>query len=364
MKISEFNYNLPVEQIATHPVEPRDAAKMLVMDKSTGALVDKHFYDLADVLQSGDVLVFNDSKVIPARLQANAGGRQYEVLLIKNLEGPTWECWLKPGKKAKIGDSFVFSDKLTATYLRREEDIFILEFNLSGPDFYSAIAEIGEMPIPPYIVKARFLDEHKTNNTKLITTDERDYQTIYAKTEGSVAAPTAGLHFTDELMLKLRDRGVQLEYVTLHVGLGTFQPVTTEAVEDFQIHSEFYEIDSDTATRLNLAKAEGRRIIAVGTTTVRVLESAAIRNDACGMQNPCGTDYLLLPKSGDTSIYIYPGYKYKYVDGIVTNFHMPQSSLLLLVSAFSSKDAIMAAYDHAVENKYKFYSYGDGMVII
>jgi len=357
MKISEFYYNLPEEQIATHPVEPRDTAKLLSMDRANGSLADKHFTDLPDILQPGDVLVFNDSKVIPARLQATSGDRKYEVLLIKNSEGATWECWLKPGKKAKVGDAFIFSDKLTSTYLHRQEDIFFLEFNLAGAEFYRAISEIGEMPVPPYILKAR----HEKHDEKV---DWDDYQTVYAKTEGSVAAPTAGLHFTDELMLRLRERGVQLEYVTLHVGLGTFQPVTTEVVEDFEIHSEIFEISVETAKRLNAAKNEGRRIIAVGTTTVRVLESASVENEACGLQNPCNVDYTILPKSGDTAIFIYPGYEYRFVDGMITNFHMPQSSLLLLVSAFSSKEHIMAAYDYAVKAGYKFYSYGDGMVIL
>jgi len=295
--------------------------------------------------------------VIPARLQAISAGRKYEVLLIKHSDGATWECWLKPGKKARPGDSFVFSDNLSATYLRREEDIFYLEFNLTGAAFYSELAKIGEMPVPPYILKAR----HEKHDE---TVDQDDYQTVYAKTEGSVAAPTAGLHFTDELMFRLRERGVQLEYVTLHVGLGTFQPVTTEVVEEFQIHSETFEIGVETANRLNAAKNEGRRIFAVGTTTVRVLESAAAKNEACGLQNPCNVGYTLLPKSGDTAIYIYPGYQYRFVDGMITNFHLPQSSLMLLVAAFAGKDAILAAYKHSVENGYRFYSYGDGMVII
>jgi len=376
MKISEFNYILPSELVATHPVEPRDSAKLLVMNRASGELMDKRFTDLPDLLRSGDVLVFNDSKVIPARLMATinlpvipakAGiqsPRSFEVLLIKKSEGSTWECWVKPGRKAKVGDVFTFSAKLSATMLRREDDLFFLEFNLTGSEFYAELAKIGEMPVPPYILKARELE---TRNSKLKTSppeDADDYQTIYAKAEGSVAAPTAGLHFTGDLMMRLRERGVQLEYVTLHVGLGTFQPVTTEVVEEFDIHSEIYEINLETATRLNLAKAEGRRIIAVGTTTVRVLESAAAEIQACGLTNPGNMKHALLPQSGDTSIYIYPGYTYKFVDGMITNFHLPKSSLLLLVAAFAGRDEIMNAYSHAVENKYRFYSYGDGMVII
>jgi S-adenosylmethionine:tRNA ribosyltransferase-isomerase len=380
MKISEFDYNLPAELIATHPVEPRDAARMLLMDRVSGKLADKHFYDLADVLKAGDVLVFNDSKVIPARLSATINqqsaikSRKFEVLLVKNIDGATWECWLKPGKKAKIGDKLTFSDKLTASLVRREDDIFILEFNLAGSEFFAEIAKIGEMPVPPYIVKARENSSSALSSSSVakdpeilysIQNDDRDdYQTVYAKREGSAAAPTAGLHFTEELLFKLREKGVQLEYVTLHVGLGTFQPVTTETVEDFQIHSEYYEISPETAKRLNAAKDGGRRVIAVGTTTIRVLESAAAQNEACGMQNPCQVDYKLLPKSGETSIYIYPGYTFRFVDGIITNFHTPKSSLLLLVSAFATTESIRAAYDYAVESKYRFYSYGDGMVVI
>lgn len=326
---------------------------MLVMSRESGELQDKHFYDLPDLLQTGDVLVFNDSKVIPARLtatinhQSTINSRVFEVLLVKNLKGSTWECWVKPGKKAKIGDQFTFSDKLTAKLLRREDDIFILDFSLSGAEFYVEIAKIGEMPIPPYIVKARELETRNSELEISSSEDDSDYQTIYAKNEGSVAAPTAGLHFTLELMGRLNKKNVQLEYVTLRVGLGTFQPVTTEDVEDFDIHSEYYEIDAKTAERLAKAKREGRRIIAVGTTSVRVLESSELKAG-----------------SGDTNIYIYPGYKYKFVDGMITNFHLPKSSLLLLVSAFAGREEILKAYDHAVKNKYRFYSYGDGMVII
>lgn len=350
MKTSEFIYSLPPELIATHPLEPRDMARMLVMNRGNDKLLDKHFRDLPDILQAGDVLVFNDSRVIPARLTALVGDRKYEVLLVKNLKASTWECWIKPGKKARIGDIFKFSDKLFAEMLRREDDIFILKFNLSGTEFFAELTEIGEVPIPPYIVKARAFDEQEIM-------DKEDYQTVYAKTEGSVAAPTAGLHFTDELLQKLRDKGIQLEYVTLHVGLGTFQPVTAENVEDFQIHSEYYEINSGTAERLRKAKDEGRRIVAVGTTSVRVLESVSRHCEEQG-------DVAISSHSGDTKIYIFPGYKFRFVDGIITNFHLPKSSLLLLVSAFAGKEEILSAYQHAIDNKYRFYSYGDGMVIL
>jgi len=350
MKISEFNYNLPNELIATHPVESRDSARMLVMDCASGALTDKHFTDLPEILRPGDVLVFNDSKVIPARLFGRIGEREFEILLVKNLEDSTWECWVKPGKKAKAGDIFQFSDKLSAEFIRRDDDIFILKFNLAGSAFFSELGKIGEMPVPPYILKAR----HEKHDEVV---DKDDYQTVYARAEGSVAAPTAGLHFTDELLERLRERGVHLEYVTLHVGLGTFQPVTAENIEDFQIHSEYYEISPETALRLNDAKREGRRVIAVGTTTVRVLESVSRH---CEEQS----DAAISATAGDTNIFIYPGYTWRFVDGMITNFHMPQSSLLLLVSAFAGTNNIRNAYDYAVENKYRFYSYGDGMVII
>lgn len=347
-----------------------------MMDRESGKLTDKHFFDLPNLLQSGDVLVFNDSKVIPARLSAVIASearqsklRHFEVLLIKNVEGSIWECWVKPGKKAKVGDMFTFSGKLSAEMLRREEDIFFLKFNLEGSRFYSELTKIGEMPVPPYIIKARSLKNNKkqiTNNKKL---DKDGYQTIYARAEGSVAAPTAGLHFDEDLLEALNKKSVQLEYVTLHVGLGTFQPVATENVEDFQIHSEYYEISTETAKRLSTAKAEGRRIIAVGTTSVRVLESAAVVSGGSDLEQPGAGrrkvgPFEITPSSGDTSIYIYPGYKFKFVDGIITNFHLPKSSLLLLVSAFAGKENILNVYNYAVEKGYRFYSYGDGMVII
>jgi len=356
MLTSEFDYNLPPELIATHPTEPRDAARLLVMDKENGKLQDSYFYDLDQFLIPGDVLVLNDSKVIPARLEAMVNGRKFEVLLVKQA-GELWECWIKPGRKIKIGDKLEFGQGLEAKFIKRESEIFYLKFNKTGPEFFSILNKIGEMPIPPYILKAR----HETHEEK---TDESDYQTVFARKYGSVAAPTAGLHFTNDLLFKLNKKGVQIERVTLHVGLGTFQPLNTEKVEDFHIHSEYYEISPETAERLNTAKREGHRIIAVGTTAVRVLESAAAIIESCGLLNPGNMKYALLPRSGETKIYIYPGYKYKFVDGMITNFHLPKSSLLLLVSAFSNRENIMAAYEHATDEKYRFYSYGDGMLIL
>jgi S-adenosylmethionine:tRNA ribosyltransferase-isomerase len=356
MLTSEFDYNLPAELIAKHPMEPRDAARMLVMDKFTGVLHDSFFYDLDKFLQSGDVLVLNDSKVIPARIIGESEGRKFEVLLVKQA-ADQWECWVRPGRKLKAGDRLIFGHGLEADYVKREKEIFYLKFNKKDTEFFSILNKIGEMPIPPYILKAR-------NEAHEEKTDESDYQTVYAREYGSVAAPTAGLHFTDDLLLKLNKKGIQLEKVTLHVGLGTFQPLNTDTVEDFQIHSEYYEISPETAERLNTAKREGRRIVAVGTTSVRVLESAATDIKACGLINPGNIKYALLPNSGETAIYIYPGYEFKFVDGMITNFHLPKSSLLLLVSAFASKTEILNAYQHAIKDGYRFYSYGDGMLIL
>ncbi len=355
MKTSELDYNLPDELIARYPAEPRDAAKLLILDRADGSLDDRVFHDLTEILTSNDVLVLNDSKVIPARIFGKVGERMHEVLLVKQASDSSWECWIRGGRKLKVGEAIAFSDGLKAKYVRRNEEIFYLEFSLEGAEFYHELATIGEMPIPPYILKARH-QEHDD------TVDDEEYQTVYAKTEGSVAAPTAGLHFTENLLLTLAERGVQIEYVTLHVGLGTFQPLNTDRVEDFQIHSEYYEVDPGTAERLNQAKIAGKRIIAVGTTSVRTLESAAVKVDSCGLTG-CGRDYLLMPKSGETKIYIYPGYDYKFVDAIITNFHLPKSSLLLLVEAFAGKQNIENAYQHAIESKYRFYSYGDAMFI-
>jgi S-adenosylmethionine:tRNA ribosyltransferase-isomerase len=257
-----------------------------------------------------------------------------------------WECWVRPGRKAKVGDHFEFSQKLFGQLTERNNDIFVFEFNLKNSDFYNEIEKIGQMPIPPYILKAR----DRKDQPEYEKSDLKNYQTIFAKKAGSVAAPTAGLHFDDDLLSQLNKNGIQTERVTLHVSLGTFQPVTTEKIEDFKIHSEYFEINKKTTENLNLAKKAGKRIIAVGTTSVRVLESAA-------------KDKVLQPSGGETSIYIYPGYKFRFVDGMITNFHLPKSSLLLLVSAFAGKENILNAYNHAIKEQYRFYSYGDGMLI-
>ncbi len=347
MKIKEFDYHLPPELIAIEPCKKRDQARLLVLDKDKGSITDSYFYNLTDYLRSGDVLVFNDSRVIPARLRGFSDGREYEVLLVKKIYDSSWECWVKPGRKLKIGQILTFGQRLNGAYIERKNDIFIFDFNLSSDDFYQEISLIGQMPIPPYILKAR----ESLSLPKYEKKDMDNYQTIFAKKTGSVAAPTAGLHFNSKLLAQLNKNGIQMEMVTLHVSLGTFQSVTTEKVEDFQIHSEHFEVDAETAERLNQAKKEGRRIIAVGTTSVRVLESAT-------------KDGVIKPASGETNIYIYPKYEFKFVDGIVTNFHLPKSSLLLLVSAFADKERILRAYNHAINEKYQFYSYGDGMLII
>ena len=347
MNLSEFDYKLPDELIATEPNAKREKARLLVMDKVGGDLTDDHFFNLGLYLKEGDVLVFNDSKVIPARLNGVSGDRNYEILLVKKLLDGRWECWVRPGKKTKVGQTFKISEKLSCVLVERNDDIFIFEFNLEGSKFYREIERVGKMPVPPYILKARGAEhclEYEIEDTK-------NYQTIFAKNIGSVAAPTAGLHFNEEILARLNNNGVQTEKVTLHVSLGTFQSVTTEKVEDFKIHSEYFEISKEACDHLNQAKKEGRRIIAVGTTSVRVLESAAKNG-------------LLKPASGETNIYIYPGYKFRFVDGMITNFHLPKSSLFLLVAAFAGKESTREAYGHAIERKYKFYSYGDGMLII
>jgi S-adenosylmethionine:tRNA ribosyltransferase-isomerase len=329
---------------------------MLFYLREKEEIKDSHFFDLGKYLNKGDVLVFNDSKVIPARLRAESNGKEFEVLLVKKIDDGRWESWVRPGRKAKIGEEFIFSKKLNGVLEKRENEIFYFKFNLEGQELFEEIERIGEMPIPPYILKAR-------GEGAAETVDKRDYQTIFAKETGSVAAPTASLHFSEKLMAELAEKEIQTEKVTLHVSLGTFQPVNTENVEDFKIHSEYFEILPQVAERLNKAKKEGRRIIAVGTTAVRVLESAAVKVDACGLTGR-GQEYLLLPKSGETKIYIYPGYDFKFIDGMITNFHLPKSSLLLLVSAFIGKEQMERIYQHAVEENYKFYSYGDGMLLL
>ncbi|WP_251425227.1 tRNA preQ1(34) S-adenosylmethionine ribosyltransferase-isomerase QueA [Veillonella agrestimuris] len=340
MKVTDFDYYLPEELIAQHPVEPRDTSRLLTLDKITGDIQHKaHFYELLEELEEGDVLVFNNTKVIPARLYGHreGSGGKVEVLLLTPCGEHRWECLVKPGKKCPVGQVIVFDDRLKATVVDKTEfGGRIIEFTVDGI-FDDIIQDIGEMPLPPYI------------HEKL--EDQERYQTVYAKEKGSAAAPTAGLHFTPELLEKIRAKGVELEFITLHVGLGTFRPVSVESIEDHHMHSEFYSVTQETADRINAAKANGRRIIAVGTTSVRTLESAT--ND----------EGILQGISGWTQIFIYPGYTFKLVDALVTNFHLPQSTLLMLISALASREHCLAAYEEAVKEKYRFFSFGDAMFI-
>ncbi|WP_395753971.1 tRNA preQ1(34) S-adenosylmethionine ribosyltransferase-isomerase QueA, partial [Megasphaera sp. UBA4352] len=336
MKLTDFSYELPKELIAQHPAEPRDHARLMLYDKKTGAVEHKHFYDLVDELQAGDVLVFNDSKVIPARLYGKRvpTGGKVEVLLLTPVGEDRWEVLVKPGKKALPGTTIEFPGGLQAEVLDRTDfGGRVVHFTYDGV-FDDIIDQIGEMPLPPYI------------HEKMEDPDE--YQTVYARERGSAAAPTAGLHFTDELLQKIRDKGVEEVFVTLHVGLGTFRPVEEENIEDHQMHSEFYSITPEAADAINRAKAEGRRIIAVGTTSIRTLESA-------------GTTGTLKAGSGWTNIFIYPGFTFHIVDALVTNFHLPESTLLMLISALSTREQILHAYDIAVREKYRFFSFGDAM---
>jgi len=340
MNVKDFDYNLPEELIAQHPVEPRDTSRLLLLDKNTGVCEHKaHFYDIFDELTANDVLVFNDTKVIPARLfgHREGSGGKVEVLLLTPCGENKWECLVKPGKKCPIGQVIVFNEKLCGKVV--DKTSFggrIIEFTCEGI-FDDIIQEIGEMPLPPYI--------HET------LADKDRYQTVYAREKGSAAAPTAGLHFTLELLEKLKAKGVTLAFVTLHVGLGTFRPVYVDNIEDHEMHSEFYVVNQETADLINKAKAAGKRIIAVGTTSVRTLESAA---DEKG---------ILQAGHNWTQIFIYPGYTYKLVDSLITNFHLPQSTLLMLISALASREYCLAAYEEAVAKKYRFFSFGDAMFI-
>lgn len=338
MKLSDFTYELPKELIAQHPAEPRDHARLMVYDKKTGDVAHHYFYDLVDELQSGDVLVFNDSKVIPARLFGHRipTGGKVEVLLLTPCGEDTWEVLVKPGKKALPGTQLAFEGGMTADILDKTDfGGRIVKFNYDGV-FDDIIDTIGEMPLPPYI------------HEKL--EDKEQYQTVYAREKGSAAAPTAGLHFTEKLLKKIRDKGVQEVFVTLHVGLGTFRPVEEENIEDHEMHSEFYSITPEAAAVVNRAKMEGRRVIAVGTTSIRTLESA-------------GTSGELKAGSGWTNIFIYPGFTFHIVDALVTNFHLPESTLLMLISALSEREKILKAYEIAVQEQYRFFSFGDAMFI-
>ena len=342
MKTHDFYYDLPKERIAQTPVEPRDHSRLLVMDRFTGEMEHRHFYDIVDYLHPGDLLVINDSRVLPARLYGykEDTGAHMELLLLEQKENMVWECLAKPGKKAKPGVKLIFGDGLlTGEVVEVKEDgNRMVKFTCDG-NFYSVLDQIGQMPLPPYITE------------KL--QDKERYQTVYSKELGSAAAPTAGLHFTPELMETLRQKGVRFAEVTLHVGLGTFRPVKEETVEDHVMHSEWYCISEETAALINRTKQEGGRVIAVGTTSCRTLEAAAGAHG--GQVCAC---------SGDTDIFIYPGYTFRCIDGLITNFHLPESTLIMLVSAFCGYENTMNAYRVAVENKYRFFSFGDAMLIV
>jgi len=339
MKTSDFNYNLPEELIAQVPLKDRASSRLMVLDRHTGNVEHKSFRNIVDYLNPGDTLVLNNTKVIPARIFGNREGHtgKIEVLLLKNTEGDIWECLVGPAKKAKIGTILVFGDRLKGEVVDIiEEGIRKIKFIYSGI-FNEILDEIGLMPLPPYITAT--------------LEDKQRYQTVYAKIQGSAAAPTAGLHFTNELLEEIKEKGINIAYVTLHVGLGTFRPVKVDDVETHVMHSEYYEIEQQTCDVINNTKKSGGKVVTVGTTSCRVLESAA-RED--------GT---LVPTHDNTSIFIYPGYKFKVVDNLITNFHLPESTLIMLVSALAGKENVMNAYQEAVENKYRFFSFGDAMYI-
>ncbi len=341
MKTSDFDYYLPDELIAQTPLKKRDESRMLVLNKNTGEIEHKHFYDLIDYLESGDTLVMNNTKVIPARLigEKEDTHAAIEVLLLKNIEGDRWEALSKPARRVKVGTIISFGDgSLKCRCIEeRDEGIRIYEFIYDGI-FLEILERLGTMPLPPYIHEQ--LD------------DQDRYNTVYAKNVGSAAAPTAGLHFTEELLNKLKDKGINLCYVTLHVGLGTFRPVNTENVLDHKMHSEYYEINEETVNIINETKKNNKRLVVVGTTTVRTLETVMSKYGK------------LVPCYGNTDIFIYPGYEFKIVDNLVTNFHLPKSTLVMLVSALAGRENILNAYNEAVKEKYRFFSFGDSMFII
>lgn len=339
MKVEEFNYELPKELIAQTPYDKRDEARLLVLNRETQSIEHKIFRDVIDYLNPGDCLVINDTKVIPARLYGKKDtGAHVEFLLLKRLEGDEWEAMVRPGNKLKVGSKVEFGDGLL-----KAEVLEVMpggnrkvRFEYNGI-FNEILDQIGLMPLPPYITEA--------------LKDKDKYQTVYAKYEGSAAAPTAGLHFTEALLEKIKEKGVEVAKVTLHVGIGTFRPVKVENVEDHQMHSEHFYLKAEEAEKINKAKREGHKIIAVGTTSCRVLESVADENG------------YLKEIEGDTDIFIYPGYKFKCIDNLITNFHLPESTLIMLVSSLAGRDFIMRAYNEAVKERYKFFSFGDAMII-
>ena len=340
MQLSDFNYDLPQELIAQDPLEKRSDSRLMIVGREDGSIEHKHFYDIIDYVNPGDCLVINDTKVIPARLMGvkEDTGASIEVLLLKRREEKAWETLVKPGKKARVGARISFGDGLLVGEVIDivEEGNRLIRFEYEGI-WEELLDKLGQMPLPPYIT-------HKLQ-------DRNRYQTVYAKNDGSAAAPTAGLHFTKELLEQLKEKGVEIAHVTLHVGLGTFRPVKVDNILEHHMHSEFYVVEQEEADKINAAKANGKRIISVGTTSTRTLESVADENG------------IVRAGSGWTDIFIYPGYKFKVVDCLITNFHLPESTLLMLVSAFSSRENMLNAYEVAVSERYRFFSFGDAMFI-
>lgn len=346
LRTSDFYYDLPQELIAQHPMEQRDTSRLMVLDRANGSTTHRHFYDILDYLKPEDVLVVNDSKVIPARLYGCVEGREeagIEILLLRQRDLDTWETLVKPGKRARVGMRLVFGDGILRAEVLSlvEEGNRVIRFEYDRTKFkniYEVLHLIGLMPLPPYI-------------TEQLRDNER-YQTVYAREEGSAAAPTAGLHFTADLLQKIREKGVAIAPVMLHVGLGTFRPVKADRIDEHVMHSEFFSVSEESANLINERKKKGGRLICVGTTSCRTIESVAHE------------DGTVPAMSGDTGIFIYPGYKFKAVDALITNFHLPESTLLMLVSAFYDRDKVMEAYRTAVEERYRFFSFGDAMLIV
>lgn len=337
MKTSDFNYTLPPSLIAQDPLSKRENARLMIVERDSKTLKDKQIQDLVEILDDNDILVFNETKVFPARLHGTINAKPIEILLHRELSPNRWECLAKPGKRFKTNTIVKFGP-LTATVIAMQEDgSRILEFSKSGSELQDLIDTHGETPLPPYIRKSHSQPEQ--------------YQTVYAKSRGSVAAPTAGLHFTPELLEKLKKKGIEQHFVTLHVGRGTFEPVKADTIENHTMHREWLELTPETAAALNNAKRSGKRIIAVGTTTVRTLES-------------CAKNGILTAQTGDTKLFITPSYKFQFIDGMLTNFHLPKSTLLMLISALAGKEFIFQAYQDAIKKKYRFYSFGDAMLIL
>ncbi len=344
MQLKDFDYDLPKELIAQMPADKRENSRMMVLKRQAQLIEHKHFYDIVDLLDNNTILVLNNTKVLPARLYGSKEtGARIEVFLLNPVKDNIWKCLIKPSKRVKPGTIITISDDLSAKVLEKLDEEWLIELIYSG-NLYDILHRIGNIPLPPYI-------ERKIQSDEIKNFDMNRYQTVYAKDEGSVAAPTAGLHFTKDILNKLEKKGVEIAYVTLNVGLGTFKPVKCENITEHKMHSETFEITQDTADKINNAKKSGKKLVAVGTTTVRTLETAFIK-------------YGQITACRDSSeLFIYPPYEFKVVDALLTNFHLPKSTLLMLISAFAGKDFVFEAYKNAIENKYRFFSYGDCMFI-